>query len=137
MDNRIAKRIARQAAAGFTLVELLLVITILGILAAMVVPQFGGQSENARRSITQASLAEIGSALQQYEIETGRFPDTLDALTVATETRPAKFKKSQLIDSWGTPFQYKKLPNYEYEVRSAGPDAAMNTEDDLWYPPKD
>lgn len=116
---------------GFTLVELLLVITILGILAAMVVPQFSGQGESARIATTRSSISGIGTALQTYEVEIGHFPDSLDDLTVATKTRGALLKKDNLADAWGNQFLYTKKQNFEYEIRSAGPDGQMNTDDDI------
>ncbi len=121
----------RRRRAGFTLVELLLVVTILGILAAVVVVNFAGQGEESRRNATRASIAAISTAIQAYEVRMGRYPDGLDDLAVATENMPALLDKNRLNDSWGTPFQYKKTGKYEFEIRSAGPDAQMGTEDDL------
>jgi len=117
--------------AGFTLVELLLVVTILGILAAVVVVNFAGQGEESRRNTTRASIAAIGTAIQAYEVRMGRYPEALDELSVATDATPALLDKNRMNDSWGTPFQYKKTGKYEYEIRSAGPDAQMGNEDDL------
>jgi len=121
----------RRAGAGFTLVELLLVVTILGILAAVVVVNFAGHGEESRRNTTRASIAAIGTAIQAYEVRMGRYPESLDDLTVATDSMAALLDKSRLNDSWGTPFAYKKTGKFEYEIRSAGPDAQMNTEDDI------
>jgi general secretion pathway protein G len=121
----------RRDRAGFTLVELLLVVTILGILAAVVVVNFAGQGEETRRNTTRASIGAISTAIQAYEVRVGRYPESLDDLTVSSEAMPALLDKNKLDDSWGTPFQYKKTGKYEYEIRSAGPDAAMGTEDDI------
>ena len=121
----------RRAGAGFTLVELLLVVTILGILAAVVVVNFAGQGEETRRNTTRASIAAIGTAIQAYEVRMGRYPENLDDLTATTESMAALLDKSRLNDSWGTAFQYKKTGKFEYEIRSAGPDEQMNTEDDI------
>ena len=131
MNIRLLRHAARQASAGFTLVELLLVITILGILAAMVVPKFGGQSESARIAATRTSIAGIATAISTYEVQVGRFPESLDDLTVETETRGALLDKGSLADAWGNPFQYKKVSKFKFEVRSAGPDGQMNSEDDI------
>lgn len=120
-----------MARSGFTLIELLLVIAILGTLAAVVMTNFTGQGEQSKITATRTSIANIGTAVQAYEVSAGRFPDSLDDLTVATENRAALLKKDALIDSWGTPFQYKKTSKFEYEVRSAGPDTQMNSEDDI------
>ena len=121
----------RRARAGFTLVELLLVVTILGILAAVVVVNFAGQGEETRRNTTRASIAAISTAIQAYEVRMGRYPETLDELTVSTESMAALLDKARLTDSWATPFQYKKTGRFDFEIRSAGPDAQMNTEDDI------
>ncbi len=128
-DNCQQRR--RHRRGGFTLIELLLVVAILGILAAVVVVNFTGAGDEARRNTTRASIAAIGTAIQAYEVRMGRFPESLDDLTVATDSTPALLDKTKLVDSWGTPFQYKKVGKFEYEVRSAGPDAQLNTEDDL------
>ncbi len=121
----------RRRRAGFTLVELLLVVTILGILAAVVVVNFAGQGEETRRNTTRASIGAIGTAIQTYEVRVGRYPESLDELTAASESMPALLDKKKLNDSWGTPFQYKKTGKYEFEIRSAGPDESMGTEDDI------
>ena len=132
MTKRDLRKIARQASAGFTLVELLLVITILGILAAMVVPQFTGQGEAARINTTRSSISGILTAVSTYEVQIGKFPDSIDDLMVETETRGALLKERDRNDSWGNPFQLKKLSKFKIEVRSAGPDGQMGTEDDLF-----
>lgn len=121
----------RRTRAGFTLVELLLVVTILGILAAVVVTNFKGQSVEARINATRASIAAIKTAVDGFEVRMGLIPDTLDELTVGTEDRPAALQKGSLNDSWGNPFLYKKVGKYEFEIRSAGPDKQAGTPDDI------
>lgn len=125
-------RAIRAARAGFTLIELLLVIAILGILAGIVVPNIAGRPEEAKIAATRASVGGIIQAVNQYEISAAKFPDSLDDLTVETETRAALLQKSKLIDPWGTPYQYTKKSRFSFEVRSAGPDAQMGTEDDIY-----
>lgn len=117
--------------AGFTLVELLLVITILGILATVVMVRLGGQSDRARREATRTSIQAICTAIDTFDATKSRLPESLDELTVESADAAALLDKQGLNDAWGTPFQYKKVTKFKYEVRSAGPDAQMNTEDDI------
>ena len=74
------KEARHLARSGFTLVELLLVVAILGILATVAIMNTTGMSDEARVSATRAAIATIEGALKTYEIRTGRFPDSLEAL---------------------------------------------------------
>lgn len=129
--KRTTEGIMRHASDGFTLVELLLVIVILGVLAAMVVPKFTGQGETARLTATRSSIAGIATAVNTYEIQVGRFPESLDDLTVETDSRAALLDKNNMADAWGNAFQYKKVSKFKYEIRSAGPDGQMGNDDDI------
>ncbi len=118
--------------AGFTLVEMLLVVTIIGILATMAVLRLGGQGEVARREATRGTIATIGTAIQLYGLSHSGLPDTLEDLTVsANEDVEAPLDKNSLFDAWGQPIQYKKISKVKYELRSGGPDKQVGTEDDL------
>ena len=130
MNTKELKKLAHRT-AGFTLIELLLVITILAALAAMVSVGFAGKGEEAKITTTRQSLGSIKTAAIAYEIQKGSFPNSLDDLTVETDTEAALLNKDTLNDNWGTPFQYKKLSKFKFEVRSAGPDMQFNTEDDI------
>ena len=126
-----SKRVEKQARGGFTLVELLLVVTILGILATVVVVGLGGQSVRARIEATRASIKAICTAVDTFDATKSRLPESLDEMTVETADTAALLNKSSLNDSWGNPFVYKKISKFKYEVRSAGPDGQMGTDDDL------
>ncbi len=117
---------------GFTLVELLLVISILGILGTVVIVNFGGTGEDARIKATQTSIGQIGTAITVYEQKAAKMPKSLDDLTHGfSDGSPALLKAAALKDAWGNPYEYKQKGRADYVLRSAGPDGAMNTEDDL------
>ena len=116
---------------GFTLVELLLVVTILGILATVVVVKLGGTSERTRIEATRTSISGICTAVDAFDATKSKLPESLDEMTVDTADAAGLLDKRNLNDSWGTPFKYKKISKFKYEVRSAGPNAQMDDEDDI------
>lgn len=131
-NKTAANAVVRGVRDGFTLIELLLVIAIIGILAGIVVPNIAGKPEEAKIAAARSSIGGIITAVNAYEVAAAKFPDSLDDLTVETDTRAALLKKDKLIDAWGTPYQYSKKSRFKFEVRSAGPDGQMNTEDDIF-----
>ncbi|MBR0057353.1 MAG: type II secretion system protein GspG [Kiritimatiellae bacterium] len=122
----------RAAREGFTLIELLLVIAILGILATIVVPNIAGKPEEAKIAAARSSIGGIITAVQAYEVAVGKLPDSLDDLTVETDTRAALLSKSKLFDPWGSEYKFSKKTKFTFEVRSAGPDGQMGSEDDIY-----
>ena len=132
MQSKISREVIRQSArSGFTLVELLLVVAILGVLAGIVVVNVAGKGEGARIQATRQSIANISTAVNLFEVANNGFPDSLDQLTVSDGNNPPLLKKDQLNDAWGTQFQYKKTDKYMFEIRSAGPDRVMGSDDDI------
>ena len=123
--------IRRELRSGFTLVELLMVVTILGILSAIVVKNFMGHGEEARITATRASITAIDESIQIFAMKhSGKLPDTLEELTVGTDEKPGLLKEGSLADSWGGSFGYTKKGK-RFTVTSAGPDEEMGTEDDI------
>ena len=131
-ERKLESTPARIAREGFTLVELLLVIAILGTLAAVVVPNLAGHSEKAKIETTRSSIKGIMTAIGTYEVSMGHFPESLDDLTRGSDSMPAPLKKEGLADSWGNPFDYKKTGKFTYKITSPGPDGQLGTEDDIW-----
>jgi len=118
---------------GFTLIEVLLVVAILGILAGVVVVNFSGKGEAAARNATRASIGAVGVAVDMYEVDTGRFPAGLNAL-LENDGAPnwhGPYLRSPPVDAWGTALNFQSTGESTFKITSAGPDKAMGTGDDL------
>lgn len=120
----------KQTVYGFTLVEMLLVVAIIGILATVVVVSFRGHGGRAKIQSTRASIQNIATAIDAYEIEKGQLPASLEELTQPAEDRAPLLQRVP-VDAWGNKFQYQTKGSYEYEIRSAGPDGQFGSSDDL------
>jgi len=128
---------------GFTMIELLLVLVIIGILAAVVVPKFTGRTEKARIRAMEAQLANFKTAITAFEIESGRFPRTDEGLDSLVEKPNDVHEWSQQMeyipkDSWGSEFVYvypgRRNPS-GYDLSSPGPDKQSDTADDIYHIP--
>jgi len=126
---------------AFTLVELLLVLVILGTLAALVLPKFTGRTEQARVTAAQTQIATFSTALDAFEVDTGAYPlgsGGLQYLVAApgdiSGWRGPYLKSDIPADPWGHPYIYEypgKTNPTGYDLRSSGPDGQANTADDL------
>lgn len=132
-------------ARAFTLIELLLVMVIIAVLAAIVVPRFAGRSEDAQITAAQSQInSHFSVALDTYEIDNSAYPSTAQGLA-ALRSKPSSapepknwkgpYLKSEIPnDPWGNPYVYKSPGTHNadsYDLSSAGPDAAEGTEDDI------
>jgi general secretion pathway protein G len=126
---------ARRANAGFTLVEVLLVVAILGILAGVVVVSTKNRVPKTQIAAARMSIQGIGTAIDTYEVDNGKMPANLAALIqMSTELNwNGPYIKDGRVpkDPWGNEFQYTPKGESGYEIRSAGPDGQMGTPDDV------
>jgi general secretion pathway protein G len=123
---------------GFTLTELMLVVVIIGILAALVIPKIAGNSERARVTAATADInGGIKSALGQYEIDNGFYPKSLQDLLVQPSNAKnwhGPYLDKLPVDPWGNPYIYYfpgKHNQTGYDLLSVGPDAKEGTDDDI------
>lgn len=101
---------------GFTLIEIMVVITILGILAALIVPRVVGRTDDAKVAAVKQDIASLMQALKLFRLDNGRYPSTeqgLQALVAkpATEPVPNNWKQGGYLerlprDPWGHPYQF-------------------------------
>jgi general secretion pathway protein G len=117
---------------GFTLVEIMVVVVIIGILAALIVPRVVGRGEEARAVAAKQDVSAIMQALKLYRIDNGRYPTSeqgLQALYAKPQSAPAPTNWKQYLDKlpkdpWGNPYHYLN-PGVrgEIDVFSLGADA--------------
>jgi general secretion pathway protein G len=128
--RQLTRAYSRRNDAGYTLLELLVVMGILAILTAFATPQLMGYFGKAKTQSVQLQIENINTALELYYMENGAYPSArvgLNALVEATPEAPRwngpYLKKAKnLLDPWGRPYQYKyPTGNGEYEVYSLGP----------------
>ena len=100
--------------SAFTLVEIMVVVVILGILAATIIPQFIGTQQEAKVSAAKSTVAELESALERLYIHLDRYPTTEEGLKILVEAPPGDDKKWRgpyikmlRPDPWGNAYQYR------------------------------
>ncbi len=141
---KIKTYLARQSnptrRSAFTLIELLLVLVILGILAAIVVPKFAGRTEQARVTAAQTQISSFGTALDAFEVDNGYYPKGKGGLVDLAQP-PANaqnwkgpYLKEVPRDPWNNEYIYEfpgRRNQNSYDLSSPGPDGKAGGEDDI------
>lgn len=125
--------------SAFTLIELLLVLVILGVLAAVVVPKFTGRTEDAKIKACKAEMSGVKTSLNAFEIDCGSYPTTEQGLNALVQN-PGNldgWKRPYLdkvpTDPWGHPYVYRcpGSNGADFDLMSMGPDGHEGGNDDI------
>jgi general secretion pathway protein G len=123
----------RRGMTGFTLLELLVVLVIIGLLVGYVAPRYFSQVGKSETKVARAQIKALEDALDQYRIDVGRYPSTEQGLAAlnaqpASETRwqGPYLRKAVPNDPWGAPYQYRAPGEHgEYDLYSLGTDGQL------------
>jgi general secretion pathway protein G len=134
----------KNLSRGFTLIEIMLVVIIIGILVAMIVPNISGRSEQARKTAARTDIeSNLSTALDLYRMDVGQYPTTeqgLDALINEPTAAPVPpqwngpylKKKKVPKDPWGHDYAYSSPGTHNpesYDLSSMGPDGVESDDD--------
>jgi general secretion pathway protein G len=107
-------RLLQRRSAGFTLLEIMVVVIIIGVLAATIIPQFMGTTHDAKVSAAKADVSQLENALERFNLHMDRYPTMDEGLKVLVEAPTGEDKKwrgpyIKLLrpDPWGNPYQYR------------------------------
>jgi general secretion pathway protein G len=122
---------------AFTLVEMLLVLVILAVLAAIVIPKMSGRSQQAKITAAGTQIKGFETALDMFEADTGAYPKTLDALVnepSGIQNWKGPYLKDIPLDPWGNAYTFAypgKMNARGVDLSSMGPDGQMGGDDDI------
>ena len=138
INKNLWQHAARQAEKGFTLIEIMIVIVIIGILATLVIPNVMSRPDEARVVSARADVSPMVQALKLYKLDNGRYPTTeqgLNALVTKPVAEPIPRNWKRYLDKlpqdpWGAPYQYNNpgMHNNEIDVYSFGADGKLGGE---------
>lgn len=136
----LVRKNAAKAQGGFTLIEIMVVVVIIGVLGSIIVPQFMSRPDQAKVTAARTDIQAISTALEMYRLDNYSYPSTqqgLEALTTrpagtpaARNWNPQGYLKSLPVDPWGTPYQYLSpgTRSGAYDLYSFGSDGVSGGE---------
>ena len=128
--------------SGFTLIEIMVVVVIIGLLSALVGPRLIGQSEDAKKKTTAAQISQLEQVLGLYHLDNGFYPTTNQGLEALVKEptmppEPLNYKKGGYMkkvpkDAWGREFIYVCPGEHsDFDISSYGPDGQEGGDDDI------
>lgn len=124
-------QLPRAAQRGFTLIEIMIVVVIIGVLGALIVPQFMDRPEQAKVTAARSDLKAIATAIEMYRLDNGHYPSTeqgLEALVTrpqgdppAPNWSPRGYLRQLPVDPWGSQYRYA-VTDTGFELSSLGAD---------------
>lgn len=134
-------RFSRRTQGGFTLIEIMVVVVILGVLGALVLPNLMSRPDHAKLTAARTDLQSISTALEIYRLDNGRYPTTAQGLEALVKRpglapvprlwNPQGYLKRMPNDPWGSPYQYASpgnRSNLGYDLYSFGADGQAGGE---------
>ena len=119
---------------GFTLIELMIVIIIMGLLAGIVAPEMFGKVGSSQRKIAQTQMLSLDTSLQTFRLDVGDFPENLEELRVSDKKGwdGPYLNRSIPMDPWGNPYVYRTPGDNgtDYYMASYGKDGRVGGEGD-------
>ena len=138
---KMTQTLKANRSRGFTLVEIMVVVVIIGILAATIIPQFVGTTRDAKVSAAKATVAELESAVDRFYVQVDRYPTPEEGLKVLVEAPSddagkkwrGPYVKQLRADPWGNPYQYASPGTHHttsFDIWSRGADGQDGGEGD-------
>lgn len=130
----------RRGQGGFTLVEIMVVVAILGVLASVALPRLTGRTQEARIQAARLEVENLGTALDAYEYDCGRYPTTSEGLSALQSSDGAGpgwkgpyLRRRVPLDPWRNPYVYQSpgIDGRDYDLLSWGPDGRAGGDDDI------
>jgi general secretion pathway protein G len=115
---------------GFTLIEIMIVVAIIGLIASLIMPNLLGRYERSKEEITKAQVEMLSTSVQAFMVDTGRCPTALSELVSSQEARwrgPYLSKKEVPLDAWNHEYEYKcPGENGPFDLYSLGPNNKLD-----------
>lgn len=136
--NSTEKKTALAARAGFTLVELLVVVAIIGILGTIAIHNVKKYIDNTNDTAARATVQSVSEAVTSYYIAKKKMPTRLEQLVEGTDDDPPVIEGGEgaLLDPWENELKYE-IKGKRFVIISAGPDGEFGTDDDIRSDKKD